>query len=585
VVSIRGGDGPGLEVRGERRGLHRVIFQWRLESRAAVEAVVTDVQGTRNQRPLRLEQVALDDEAPRIAVTDPAGFALATPRARLPVAGYAEDDIGLLRVDLVRGVTGYRDRAEQVGPQGREAKVAFRRELDLGRLGVEPGQELEFYAEAADTNPTLAGLAASDVVRVRIISEEDYAAMLRTRVGAEEFIARFREARETLDRLVEELKTFEEKSKSGDLSDAERAQRWEALKRQNEEAAKAFRRLAADFPVFDAENALQESLNQAAATLEEHAEWMKSVAFREGMERTVANMLDRLGARQQQIGQQARDAEEIAKVARVMEQAARYQRIIAAQERLVRRLERMKDAESSDRATMQMLRERQEENRRELLGLRDDLRARAAELPDEFLELRESAEKFAGAIDQLEIPPAMAEAAAGAANQDLPTARRQATMALERLQKLLSEDQQGNSPFGGMCQGKPKFQVNKSMQQTLSQMLGAWCMGMGQRPGQGQGTGPGAGGDSDDGSFGEGMSPLNVPTYGPGRAMAPAGGAGRDGVGGPGRAGGGVVQPRDREAAATVDPLEMERRSIQPGRAPEKYRDALQRYFGKDTEP
>jgi hypothetical protein len=577
-LSVTPGEGGAPRiVRGEPAGPQRLVFRWTLEERAGVEVTLRDAQGTRNREPFRLDQFVLPDEPPAAAMIQPAGFAVATPKAKVPVSGFAEDDLALTRVDLVRTATGFRDRALAVGPEASRERMDFARDLDLAALGVEPGEELEFYLEAVDSNPSMTGVAVSDTVRVQIISEEDYAAMLRSRIDADAFAERFQRARRALADLVDAMKKFKEKAEN--LSSAERKTSWENLKAKNSETAKLFREMADEFPVFDLEKDFKETLEAAASVMEEHDQWMKEVAFDEGMDRTVASILERLGAQQEAVQQDAMKAEDIAKVARIMMQAQRFRQLLAAQERIVRRLERGGDpAGVRDRELLRQLREQQEDTRRGLIALRDELRDKSKDLPDDLEELRDSAVEFADKIDELEIPPVMEDAAQNAARHESREFHRHASVALDRMRQLLSGDC-GNSPFGGMCKGKPRFQVKEALKQTLNQMYGAWCLGMGQGDRGMAGVGGGGGaGNPEDGYWAEGYSSLNVPAYGPSRALSP--GQDRTEGSGGGSGGGDVrVDPSAREALQPAAPIDMRRETLSIDHAPAKYRDALKRYF------
>jgi hypothetical protein len=201
--------------------------------------------------------------------------------------------------------------------------------------------------------------------------------------------------------------------------------------------------------------------------------------------------------------------------------------------------------------------------------------------------LRDSALQFAGKIDELEIPDLMTQAVAAARNRDGGPLYRQASLALERMRSLLSSCQgDGGGAFGGLMQCKLRFKVPDACRPTLQQMLGAWKMGGGIGKGRGMGlAGMGLAGTADDGYAMEGYSPLNVPTYGPQRTALPrfasSGAAGTQGAG----AGAGAARVADtaHERMGRVGSVEMDRRAVLPEKFPEKYRDALKRYFaGKE---
>ena len=572
-------------IDGSKTGLHGLLFRWSLDQPAELEAAIVDVRGTRNQRRFALEQFVMPDEPPRAALTEPAGFSLATPRAHLPLAGYAEDDLGLTRVEFVRAVVGYRDRTQPIGPDGVQRHLTFTNELDLGRLGVEPGQELELYLEAFDSNPAMSGVSASEIARVEIIADEDYAEMLRAKVRTQEFLDRYRAAQSVVAELKRKLKEFQDALAAGGLSEEQRKQRWAEARELNDKAARLFRQMAGDFPAYDAETSMNELLGQMASTLEEHAQWMASPpAFAEGYGRTVSNMLDRLGGYDQPMQAQLQKAEEIARIARLMELSIRYRELVAAQERLVRRLERESDAaRMRDSALFRLMHRNETEIHNALIEFRDALRERAGDLTEDYAELKDSALQFAAKVDELEIPDLTAQAAAAAQNEDGAKLNRQASLALERMRSLLSSCKGGGGGFGGLVNCELRFKVPAECRPTLQQMLGGWKMGRGIGKGRGTGlAGMGLEGSGDDGYAMDGYSPLNVPTYGPQRTglsgMTPSGEGGTQGVGS-GRPAAGIAE-NAREAMGGTMPVDMERKAVLPEKVPEKYRDALKKYFG-----
>ena len=141
--------------------------------------------------------------------------------------------------------------------------------LDLAKLGVEPGQVIELVAEAADTNPDLSGIGASDVARIQIISEEEYAEMVRLRTT----LAAFRERFEAVDRkaaeLLKEVEAAREAMKDGKMEEAQAAETMRELKRKVKELAGGLQELAGAFAAYDLEKKLASTAAEMADTLEQ----------------------------------------------------------------------------------------------------------------------------------------------------------------------------------------------------------------------------------------------------------------------------------------------------------------------------
>ncbi len=138
-----------------------------------------------------------------------------------------------------------------------------------------------------------------------------------------------------------------------------------------------------------------------------------------------------------------------------------------------------------------------------------------------------------------------------------------------------------------MCQdggGLPRFQIKPDVNETMAQMMSALMGRVPRGTGQGGvgGAGSGSGGSGGDGFSMAGES-TNVPMYGPDRLtfQQPSGMAGRDGRSGP-------VKPRgdNEQATSSVSPdthRDTTNAKLLPDTIPAKYRDAVKRYFTPDA--
>jgi len=217
-----------------------------------------------------------------------------------------------------------------------------------------------------------------------------------------------------------------------------------------------------------------------------------------------------------------------------------------------------------------------------------DLAERAENLPDTYRTLRSSAKDFADRIKKDNIPGLMKSGSTSAENQDGRQALHFATLALEALEKLMSDSCNGGGGFGDMTRGDMKFQVPKNLKQTMEQMLSA-LMSQGQNPGQGQGkTGAGSGldGPADDGYQMGSYSPLNTPVFGPNRMSLPT--TSTPGTAGDGRDVQGKasarITPIDSETIDTHGKSGIKSRSMDIESMPDKYKEAIKKYFGGNIE-
>lgn len=567
-------------VHGRKHGGKTVVFEWNVRKEAEVEIVIRDVQGTKNKEPLEVRQTILKDHPPDAVITQPAGFVMATPESSIALSGYAEDDLGLSRVELVRSVVGYRDRALHLGPEAPRKHQAFDEVLDLGKIGVDPGQVLEFFLEAGDFNPTMMGIAASEIVRVKIISDEEYASNLRMQETAEDFLNRYRLVAEALQELEDALEEMQDALETDEISNEKRAEKIEENRNRIKEAARQMEKLANDFPIYQMDSNLAKFADEASQMSRAMAEQVGRAAENpQELKAAVEKMLKSLKPPRQKMRKQRRDAEDVVQIRKLMECAGRFQNIYERQSELVKRLQRFK--ERTPRRELRLLESLgalQKQIRQDLQQLVKDIQERSKPLRNEYAALRQSAQKFAAQIEQLDIDETMSSAYAASKNQDGPRTLQYATLAAEKLEELISGCQ--GDAFGGMGQCELTFRIPKpSMRQTLEQMM----LGMGLGSGNAGGLGIGAGGSGTDGYMVPGHSMMNIPMYGPARLSSGAAGGGETGQNeeksGRGAASGSVRQSKhmsiEPKGTARGEGLPMEN-------VPEKYMEAVKKYFSDD---
>ncbi|MBI3986486.1 MAG: hypothetical protein HY343_06180, partial [Lentisphaerae bacterium] len=593
TVKPRNGLAPDEAIPGARKGSNTVSFAWMIKEPAELEVRIRDVQGTRNKAPYKLDQKVLPDEPPEAVINEPVGFALATPESTLTLRGYAADDFGLRQVDLLQTVISYRDRVKTLGPAAPERRLDIAVPIELKTLGVDVGQLLEFYIEAVDRNPLMTGATASDIVRVRIISEEDYAAILRARTTLEDFTDRYRRLADRLTEAKTALRELKAAAESGKTSADELERQRENALRLHRETAELFEKTAEDFPIFDSEKGLASALQELVEPLRENESRLaRAKGSDPDLAATVGDMLARLGESETALDHEVQRAGEIAQVARLLEAAAAFQMIVTRQTTLVRRLDRFEEKTAGrELPLLAALGRVQGEIRSALTDFITNVTAAASQLPDEYAELGKSAQAFTTELRRLNIDGVMQLAVIAADNQDGRQTSRNARLALEKLQELLKKCSGSGSgsgtcsDFGGMCQGGGLPSDGKQdLAATLEQMLAALKMGKGRGSGEGGiGVAGGgiAGGDASDGYWSGGTSPINVPVYGPSRALSPSRASSRGGGGEEGA----YCPPGASVRTAASETLtvpEKERgggESVPPENIPEKYRDAVKRYF------
>jgi hypothetical protein len=573
-------DGEALHaIEGTIVDVHAVEFSWSLMSSASLLIDIRDVRGVGIREKIEARQILLPDEVPYVTINNPPRFSLATPSTKLPFEGYAEDDLHVKDVELMRAMVGYRDHPKQLAQQLMQPRFDYTDQIDLATLGTAPGQTLEFYLEARDSHPNERGIGVSEIIRVNIISEEAYADMLRSREKMQQLSRRFNLAHRQISKMTEKLKELQQ---TDDPAEQERL-RAEA-QHLAEETQRVFNELAKDFPIYDLEKEAQPGLKALAEEMKKNA--AEIAGMKPGSPsfgKQLQDMLDRLAPQQEQLKQEAEDAEGITQAGEVMQKTIDFRRIVQQQEDLVRQMNRFaKDLSQSAKSRMARLAQKERALRDELDALATELEEKAAALPPKFHELRYGAQNFVKALRESEVLEPMEASALAGQNQNHARAYEQAKLALERMQAL-TEGEDNNS-FSQMCKGNtPKFDVRDSVQNTLAQMLAALQgkRGEGQGSGKGIGSGQGGmGGDSEDGYAVGGQSAINVPLYGPGRSTyaAPRGGVIEGGEGAGGQAGRSIVNAARSGFESSQNVVDPDG-GIPIDRIPPKYREAIKRYF------
>ena len=566
-----------------------VTFSWEVHRSAKVSAMIRDVRSTQAASPMELTVTAIPDQVPVVDLSSPEQMVLATPETELPFLGEVEDDHGLAKVSLVRALLGYRDRSRTLADALVKKEFEFKEPLKLAEIGVEAGQVLEFYLEAADRNPSLLGVGVSDVVRVMIISEEEYAERLRAQTRLEEFTERYRALAEAVAEAREALQEMDGAADTGDPEALEEARK--QARRAHAEAEELARKIAEDFQAFSMEGRLSEIANEAADALGQNKNELGKLDLSKGeaaARLAIRKMQERLGAAQKRADEILLDAEDVKKAAKVMEMAAKYQQIYQNQKSLTERIGTIAKeiAKGTTRNAVQLakLGRQQELNRKALEGYAKELEKRAADLPPVFAQMQQDVDQFLQLLEQLDIPNPMGAAAAAAEKGKSIESVTNAALALSLMEKLMQKPGNG---FCKMCQGggPPRFQIKQDVNQTMQEMMQALMNQGGSGTGQGKtgGAGGGMGGSGEDGFSMAGMS-TNIPVYGPDRmAFSPATGR-AGGAGKSRRGGGGVTIERPREKLDPDEHREPERTQLLPENIPEKYRTAVKRYFSQEPQ-
>ncbi len=440
--------GVPKKIQGDATKTKSVVFSWIAGTSSEVSALIRDVRSTPSPSPLKLTVKVLSDQVPVVDLSSPQPVVLATPKTKIPFEASVEDDYGLAKVSMVRTLLGFRDRSRMLAHGIAQKSFQFKESLDLGALGVEVGQTLEFYFEAMDRNPSLLGRGVSDVVHIKIISEDDYAQRLRAKVQLEAFTARYQALSHAINTARKSLEELEKARKKNDRAAFEQALKKAQLAHQN--AQKLTKKIAEDFQAFEMEKRLSDVANEAVQKLAQNQAGLANLNFSNDAKTTqdeIKKMLDRMGGVQQQAQQVQHDAKVVQQVGRVMEMAATFKKIHRVQKSLVQRFQAIAKEVASGNTTnagqLSNLARQQEINRQSLIQLAKELKKRADALPPGFEKMQQDVEEFLTSLKQLDIQDPMHTAAEKGKLGKSIDAATNALLALSLMDQLLEKPKNG----------------------------------------------------------------------------------------------------------------------------------------------
>ncbi len=512
------------------------------------------------------------DERPRLLVLEPGRDAVATPQIRVPVKVEATDDYGITHVAWLRGLNRSIERPFEMkltvksGPQSVEASGSF----DFDKLGVRPGDVIEYYFEAADNYPKGPNVALSRLYRIQIISQEQYEMILRQAAARKALFEPYFQLDAWLRRLAERARNAQKLAESASEADRQAAAKEAAalaedLAKYESELGKLLRQAM----LFDVEQSFRTALVEQRVRLGE-ARKALGQAFGSGQfdPKNLAEAAQQLSqmarAEEEDVGQ---PAQQIAAVAHLLARADTFVKLAQQQATLAQMLRRFSDRTELSRTEQMEMQELAYQQRRIQEGLGSMLSSLPellARIPDEpqYEPLRGDVERFIQAVEDAKIEVDLTESGKNISLLDGKAGYLLAQQAADKMDKLISKCN-GLQQQGKMClRFKPSLQ--QALGSTLEQILAA--MGAGQGSGQG-------------GQDGYGMFNDDLALYGPNVELAgeQAGGRGPSGPAGTRRAEVLAGQTRDPSLKQAATPGRVR---LQPdAKFPLRYRDIVGEYF------
>lgn len=287
----------------------------------SLELQVADADGREADAPVQVRLAVLPDSPPQVSITRPENGTYLVAGQPLELEVLAEDDYGLRRFVFSKALAPWRQHGQSV-LEGKVREQKWQQRYDTAALGLRPGDKLELRAEVGDDNPFRFNIVSSPTTHVQIISEEEYAAILRMELSYEEFLSRYEALEEALEAVRQALESGEP----------------EAVRRALEEARKIARTFAQDFPAFDMDG----ELSATAAQLEEvlttalgRVEKLSPGAIEEERRGLMNELLESLNVGRENVAEQAKSARELALIARVSEVQAVFMQLVEQQTMMV----------------------------------------------------------------------------------------------------------------------------------------------------------------------------------------------------------------------------------------------------------
>ncbi len=535
---------------------------------------VRDVNDLESADPRQGRINVLPDERPRLFVLEPGRDAVATPSIRVPVRVEATDDYGVTRIVWLRGLNRSIERpfnmklTLKTGPQSVEAAGAF----DFEKLGVRPGDVIEYYFEAADNYPKGPNVALSRLYKIQIISPEQYEAILRQAAARKALFEPYFALDAWLRRMAERARNLEKQAAGGSEADKQAAAKAAAaLAEDLAKYEKELGELLRQATLFDVEQAFRNALVAQHTRVGEARKTLGSALTGGQLDpkrlAEASEQLDQLArAEEEEVGQ---PAQQIAAVAHLLARADTFVKLAQQQAALAEMLRRFADKSGGlSRVEQIEMEELTHQERR----IQEGLRAMLSSMPEllgnlpedpKYEPLRADVDKFIKAVAEARIEDDLAQTGEKLSALDGKAGYVLAQQVAEKMDKLVAKCCAGLPQQGQAClRFKPS--VQQALGNTLDQILAA----MGAKSGSGQG-----------GRDGYSLFNEDVALYGPNVELAGQQARGRKETGQAGARGAERVTGKNQDPALTQVAAPGRVRLQPDAKFPLRYRDLVGEYF------
>ncbi len=514
VLTTPTGEERRVTLRPEPADPRVVVGRFDATESGRIELDLVGADGTESDEMRSAPLVVRADQPPTVRVIEPDERVFVVEGWSVDVVFEAEDDIGIERIDCIRGVNGFPPSTTTLETAGGDRRrLVARAHFDTAALGAVAGDLIQCFAVAWDAHPDPPHAARSSPVIIEVLSREEYEQLVRTEERVEDVAAEAEEFRERLEELAKEREALLEATErveqtereSGGDGSAEEAREQLAgqAERYTENArslADAMRERAERPAAFDVEKPWQESLAKQAEALERQKDAAQELAeaSREGEGATDDGSRDRgqrratAGERmrsetepfgEQSMAESAKDAQDLAKLAAaegLLDRVEAVRQAILDQRALADRFAEFRNTEHpapQDQLRMQDLAEEQEQLAEELAAAAAALAATASKSSEALPKMSAQAKELTRKIDESNADEDQAGAAASARKGEGRDAHAQADHAARKLESLLSdcaEETQADPMAQDLdgCLSMPKPGLRQALKQMTQARLG-----------------------------------------------------------------------------------------------------------------
>ena len=617
TIEITAGDQPPQRVQLTKSAENEVAGSIIAKESGRMRFTLTDIAGIPTQGDCEGALTVTHDLPPEVRMAEPERDAFVAMDFKVKARVEANDDYGLRTTRLHRGLNGFYSGPKASLYDAVVRNISETTELNIGKLGVQPGDVISLFAEAVDTAPQ-PHVARSQTVKLMVISVEDYNDFLREQTDLADTQAKYESLMDDLQELVEDQKKLgaaSEKLKAR-LEKADAKQR-DALTRdldnllakQNElnqklnQHAGRMDSFVRENPIYDVEKELEKMLRDQAENIRRSAGTNNAAASEiakrssppegarqmsqemlEEFKRESDNQIARLGGAQQETEKKVVETlQDMSAMQELQKDFSQFEALYRAQQELASQSQaynRAGELSREDQLALKELAATEKQVGDLLETLSDKLRDDAKTAEKLFPKAAASGKNLADKIDEARMPPLARDATGQMLAGNGEGSFRSADRLRSEMEKLFGECKGGNCPGGDELDQYLKLQRSMQPGKNFAQMSRSRKFGMAGKQGFGLAQGEGMMGNSGyavaDGSKLDVMGN----EFAPSRSSATAKQAARMGKGAGTLAGAGSAGETDKpDVIKGLNPINRQSGAVTAEAGVEEYNDVVEGYF------